>query len=307
MKTKTLLFGLAGIALFATSCNLESDDENNYLTNTYNCCNLVIPADGDAFATNASYNLSFFFTSGTLSVSTSNLSLGYSNFSFSTSAMNSETLYYTVNNTLRDVTTFKDGVGGSNGFSVQNLNGYISSIVNVLGEGDPVGDYPFVPYNSLVMSYIANHDYTVKTFMPDAVYTGETTIRTVGATDVFANSGIRYRVVFSSDLKKASIIFYNAKFADRMPVTINFVLKDLNVQFTKSGYVISAPEGESVTPYLYEGNALTPAPNYQFTSFSFVNSSADLTEGSAMYTVQIGNAQYIGSFSGYYVLSEPKE
>lgn len=310
MKLKALLLGLCGLGLGFTSCNLNDDPDNNYFTGTYTCCNLVIPSDGESFAMNATYDLAFYYTTGQVNVATSNLNLGYGTFSFSSTLMPSVTKYYSVDwsNSPLDVTTFSGGSANDNGVVVQNLKGYTSSIVNVLSTNDPVNPaYKFTPYIPLVMSYTVNHDYTVKTFMPDAIYRGETVIRTVSTGNTFTNSGVRYRVYFSQDLKKADIIFYNAKFAEAMPLTINFVLKNLDVTYNKSGYIISNSNGEPVNPWMYESDGLTENPAYQFTSFQFINSSSDLSVGNCYYTVQIGNAQYRGEFSGYYVLSGQTE
>ena len=304
MKLKSLFIGLIGLGLITTSCNLDVDDSENYLSGTYTCSNLVIPADGEPFATNASYTAAFYTNSGTLTISTSDLNLGYGTFKFQTNAVPSETKLYSVDwsNSALDVTTFSGASANSDGVTIQNLGGFMSSVVNVLSTNDPINpEFGFIARIPLVISYTANHDYTVKTFMKDAIYRGTTSITTVGSqTEPFINDTIRYRVIFSQDYKKADIIFYDAKFAERMPVTIHFVLQDLDVKFTKNGYTIS---GTDVIPSLYDPSGLTPAPNYVFKSFDFTNTSADLTVGAAMYTVQIGNAQYNGAFQGYYVLS----
>lgn len=299
MKLNKLLLATLCMGTFMASCNLETDDEDNYMTGTYPCCNLVIPDAGDAFATNATYNMAFYYISGNVSVSTSNLSLGYGNFAFTTNIMPCETKLYDVNGSTLDVTTFGTGSADMNGVLVQNLKGYVSSIVNGLSTNDPVTPlYKFTLRVPPVLSYKVNHDYTVKTFMPDAIYTGQTSISTMGSSDApFTSKDIKYRVVFANDLKTADVIFYNAKFAEMMPITINFVLKDLDVKYTKNGYTIS---GTNLVPYMLEGNSLTEYPNYTFTSFNFTNTSPDLTVGAADYVVM---NRYAGSFQGYYVMN----
>lgn len=302
MKVKSLLALVAIASLSLSSCNLDTDEDNNYMTGTYSCCNLVIPEDGNAFATIASYSMTYYYTAGTASLATTNLSLGYGTLGFTTNNMNINTKYYAVDGKQVDVTSFSGGSANNNGTLVQNVNGYVSSIVNMLGTNDPINPlYKFTARIPIVVSYNVNYDYTVKTFQPDAIYTGVTNIQTVGSSAApFTNDGIRYRVYLSADLNKADIIFYNAKFASAMPVTINFVLQGLDVTYNKNGYVIS---GENITPSLYEANGLTPAPNYVFTKFEFLNTSDDLTVGNAFYTVKIGEAQYNGDFQGAYTYS----
>ena len=306
-KGKLVIF-TALLSLSLASCNLDNDSDNNYMIGTYRCSNLVIPTSGTPYATDATYNLTFYYMNGTVSAATSDLTIGHTSYNFTTNPMPCETKLYSVDwssNTL-DVSTFSGGSANANGLMIKNLNGFTSAAVNILSTNDPVN--PAFPFNSrlipLVINYEVNSDYTVKTFMPDAIYRGITHISTQGSTaEPFTSSDIRYRVVFSTDYSKADIIFYQAKFADMMPVTINFVLQGLDVKFTDSGYTISNANGDPIIPSLYESDGLTPAPNYQFTSFEFTNTSDDLTVGAAMYTVQIGNARYNGDFNGYYVLS----
>lgn len=306
MKINSLLFGLLTASISFSSCNLDSDEDDNYMNNQYACCNLVVPTKGDPFATRANYTMSLYYTDGTISVATNNLSLGNGNKSFTTHTMPCDTKYYVFNGQNLDVTSFSGGFANNGEIVVQNVSGYLSSIFNVLGTNDPIHpEYKFVPQIPVIMSYNVNNAYTVKTFMADAIYTGNTRISTAAAPSApFETDAIRYRVVFDYDLKKADIIFYNAKFAERMPVTINFIVEDLDVTFNNNGYVLS---GRNLTPQLYEGNAWTPAPNYKFVNFEFMNTSDNLTMANATYTVEMGQAQYQGDFQGYYALTKSRQ
>ena len=297
------------IGLSLSSCNLDVDDDDNYSNQNFPCCNLVVTEDGDAFALSANYTLTFYPFSNQVTVTAQDLNLGGKDLQFTTNNMKAETKLYNVSwsDLTLDVTTFDGGSAEGNGVSVRDLNGFTSSVFNLLNTKDPKNPaYPWVSWIPLVINYKAN-GCTVKTFSPDAIYRGTTTIATMGSTDApFSNDEIRYRIIFNKELNKADIIFYNAKFADRMPVTINFVLQNLDVTYNDNGYNITAPAGEPLIPQLYEASGLTPAPNYQFTSFNFTNTSPDLTVGAATYTVQMGPASYNGTFQGYYVLSGPE-
>lgn len=304
---KALIAAVVG-ATALTSCNLDNDPSDNYFTNTYNCCNLVIPANGIPYATRTGYSISYYINSGEATVGTNLLNLGANNYSFVSPMMKAVTDYYNVNGQPLDVTSFSAQGFNQNGLVIKNLKGYTSSIVNIVSTNDPeVPDYTFTPYIPLVMSYTVNDDYTVKTFMKDAIYTGSTTINTVGEGESFTNDDIKMRVLFNDKLDKADVIFYNARFSQNMPYPITFVLKNLDVSYTSAGYntaagyKISNPDGQPVTPWMLEGSGLTEYPAYQFTSFEFVNTSENLTTGQAMYTVQIGQKQYLGTFGGSYV------
>lgn len=308
MRFYRFILPLFGLGLVMTSCNLDNDDEENYITTSFHCSNLVIPGEGEAFATDGNYTMQVFTNTGMVTMGGNNINLGYGTFSFVTSPMQSTTKFYTVDwidAPRLDVTTFSGGFSNTGGLLVQNLKGYTSAVFNYLTTNDPNNPvYPFNPYIPLVMSYTADQNYTVKTFMKDAIYRGTTTVMTPGTEgEPFTSQDVRYRIIFSKDYKTADVIFYNAKFADAMPRAINFLLENLEVKFTRNGYEISNPGGQPVVPALYSPNGWDPAPGYPFTSFKFINSSDDLTAGQCMYTVQIGPASYNCTFSGYYVLS----
>lgn len=307
MKIQHLLPALFATCVAFSSCNLDSDEQDNVQTFNLPCSNLVIPADGETFATSASYSLAFYYLSENMTLSTANLSLGTGGaFGFTSTKMPYTSAIGNFNGNTAGINSFSGGKANENGLQIQNIKGYTTTFFNVLNTGDPVNnDYKWVSFTPLVLTYTANYDYTVKTFMADAIYTGNTMVTSVGVNEApYANDGIRYRIVFQQDYKKADVIFYNAKFAEAMPITINFILKDLDVKYNKSGYVIS---GNNITPLLNEGNSWTPAPGFPFSSFEFINTSDNLTSGSAMYTVQVFGKPYSCTFNGYYCLTDPKE
>lgn len=295
----SMLAGLMGLS----SCNLDDDPDSNYQTWSYNdVVNLVIPNNGTPYATKSNYVLKLFDTLGEITVSNSNLNLEGSSENFTSSLMKYN--LYALGTLENIVVKFSGGYcNGANMTLVTNLNGFTSWAYNSLGERDPqIGEYLWYPRPALVMQYNAYQKYTVKTFMQDAIYTGNTTIMTEGAPNNDFNSGsVRYRVYFQSDLKTADVIFYNAKFAERMP-EITFVVKGLEVNYTRNGYTLSIPEGKTIQPEMFEGGSLTPYPAYTFTSFLLNNGSSDLTTASINYTITSQYATYRGVFNGYYVI-----
>lgn len=308
MKIKFILSSIIISSLSLASCNLEPDKDNNYQTLNYSVCNLVIPSDGASFATMGLYSLIYYTTEGTVAVQTSNLSLGYGESSFTTSAMPYKVQAYTQGgNSYFEVSKFSGGITNDTGFSVNQLSGYTSTIVNTLVTGDPaISDYPTLFYPALVMQYNINQNYTVKTFMRDEIFSGVTTIRTESSGQSFSNEEVRYRVFFKDDMKTADVIFYSAKFAENMPVTITFRLKGLNVVYNKTGYAVQIPAGEKVVPDLFEGGAFTPYPSYTFSSFILSTTSEDLSKASINYTVESTRDKYYGMFAGEYVSSGPE-
>ena len=315
MKIKLLSLAFFSGLMGLTSCNLDNDPENNYQQIPYSVCNLVIPAQGESFATQGNYILTYYFTEGTMNVSTNDLSLGVGKVDFVTSGMPYEVKSYTVNgNEYREVVNFKGGIFNQGNVTVSDLKGYTSQLFYFAPtiELPNAWEYPKSFNIPLIMQYTLNQEYMVKTFMQDAIYSGTTTLTTISpAANTFSNDGVLYRVYFKAGLNKADVIFYNAKFAENMPVTVNFVLKDLNVNYTKTGYSISSTPGQNIIPQMIAKDGLTPYPTYQFTTFMLNNSSDDLTEANITYMIDMirtGDdgtetvmAKYNGSFSGAYV------
>ena len=319
MKIKLLTLPLMLGSLGLTSCNLNNEPTSNYQQIPFKVCNLVMPSQGDSFATPGNYTLTYYYYDGNMTVGTSDLSLGVGTVSFITSAMPYNAQAYTsTGQDYMEVITFKGGIFNENGLTVNNLTGYTSQIANIppaVEMNQPL--YPTTFNVPLVLQYDLNHDYKVKTFMQDATYKGKTTIRTNSTGDTFTNDGVLYRVYFKAGLNKADVVFYNAKFAENMPVTINFVLQDLTVNYTKTGYSISIPMGQTVIPQMLSKDGLTPFPSYQFSSFLLNNSSDDLTTATVDYwinsvrTADDGTAnvveRYNGTFSGSYVQDGPEK
>ena len=317
---KSLLY-LSSLALLISlgSCNLDTDDSNNYQTIPYSTCNLVIPQDGEAFATPANYVMAYYYNSRTVTVSSTNLNLtgsGASPFTtnampFSASAFQTEWVNYT------EVTTFSGNPGSSSGVNITNLSGYTSRLMTA----DPgvlpnIPAYPFTINMNLVMRYTADGTYNVYTFAPDAIFYGKTTVNTLGAAmEPYTSDETLYRVMFDKEMKKADILFLNAKFNERMPSKrINFLVKDLDVVYSKSGYSIQMPaETEYIIPEYYEGSSFTPYPSYRFTSFNLSSSvSNNLTEATANFNLEyyMGEnlaARYNCTFSGSYVTDGSSE
>lgn len=305
MKFKHNLLLLLSLSLGFVSCNLDTDDDDNVWTETYqNVCNLVIPTSGEVTATPGGYALSYYNMSGNLTVAASNLSFGTGSSSFLsnpfpyTSAAYGENPgpYYVVNR-------FKGGQATGGGLTVTNITGFTTQAVNTVPSTmPPMPGYAYSFPTAVVLSYNVNSQYTVKTFPGQAVYSGNTTVATVGAPmEPFTNPSTLYMVVLKDNLKKADVIFHGAKFAQMMPDGIHFVIKDLDVTYSKNGYTISIPEGnEYIYPLMPEGQTgeYTPYESYRFTKFEFSQSNDELTGGVASYTIQnIRNQQVAATFN----------
>lgn len=311
MKFKNLSLCIFAAAMSLQSCNLDNDPDDNNSAISFSVCNLV-SSDQEAAATRGDYTLTIFPYQNNLTVSTSNLSAGNETYSFVTSAMNINSQYYTdTNGQLLEILKFSGGTYNADNVSVTNFNGFKSDIVNTPSDPDIL--FPFVINKALVMQYRINNRLSVKTFMPDVVYTGSTRLRTNSTGESFSFDGTRYRVKFSNDMQTADVIFYGAKFAENMPLTVDFVLQNLKVNYMPEGYTITNND-ETLIPQMYAGQTTRPFPTYQFSSFLLSNFSNDLTEATVNYWIDKVDAQsqevtekYFGEFTGSYVISGPAE
>lgn len=314
MKRLLLFGGAVSLLLSLGSCNLENSDKDNYQSIPYSTVNLVIPQDGEAFAAEDNYTLVYYPFSQSVTVSSQNLNLGVTSAPFTTAAIPYTIAAYSNDEGYGyfEVTKFSGGNGVYNGTSISNLSGYTSQLVYILPETVPTfSNYPYTARGVLVMNYTANSDYNVYTFQSDAVYSGNTSVVTLGGgADTYINNETYYRVVMHKDLKKADILFCNAKFNERMPSNrINFLVKDLDVTYTKSGYTITMPAGDEIIPQYYEAGQFGNFPKYRFTSFNFVAGvGSNLTEAQINFNLNDMNgeeiaARYNCSFNGNYVRS----
>lgn len=311
MKFKSLFLMLA-LAGTLASCNLDTEDKDNYTNIPYSVCNLVTSVSGEqAYATKDNYTLTYYTVAGKVVVNSSKLSVAAQTSSFTSSEMPYSLTAYGEYPAYYEVTKFQGGSSSFNGMPITNLQGFTSGWLNYLPV-DPANPnatslpgYYYSPQAALVISYNVGTDYLVRTFLPDAVYGGTTTVNTVGAPlPPYIGQETLYRVVFKQDLKSADIIFYNAKFNERMPAT-TFIVRGLEVVYNNSGYTIRIPSGvDSIVPEMPEGEGLTPYDPYRFTTLTLTPSSADLTQAlitfnidNMVYDETLGEAQVRGSFN----------
>lgn len=299
----TFVLGLA-------SCNLDNDPDENFSQLSFsNVCNLVIPTDGDAFTTRGNYQLTYYTTQGTCSLMGSGFSTGVG--AFSTTTMTCNIQNYTNGQQLFQVVRFSGGQRADSSMPViSNLEGYSSQLVNLPPAEPLISPYPGPATYTLplVLQYTQNDDTTVKTFMPDAIYTGKTTIITPSTGKKFDNDEMSYRIYMSNDLQKADVIMYNAKFDEGMPFALQaVVLEGLKVSYNKNGYTVTIDNADGITPKMFMNGKLIEYEMYNFTNFTLDNTSNDLTRAGITYTVlnTMSQTQYLGTFSGSYIVPEP--
>lgn len=305
-----LLAVAASALLILPSCLKESHEET---TQTYSTYNLVIPTDPSAQTTvsAAQYTIKVIVSDGRLSVATSDLRLGASDASFTTDEMS----YTGVNTTLGAISTFSGGSASVSGMAINSLKGVISTLFFYPAYTGELPGINFVPYNRMgpvtVMQYKVGDLYTVKTIARDMTYNGSTStcIFVNGQETVpFSSDKVLYRLVLSNDFKKADLVMYNAKFSEKAPELSALILKDLDVEVSANGFLVS---GKNVEPQVPDGTddkgntVYTEYNRFTFLDFSLQTTGEDLTGASVSYVVEnpMGTGEYRGKFTGSYVIT----
>jgi hypothetical protein len=304
---KTLLFGASAILLLATSCG--SDQPSQTLTYHVPGYNLAVDATtGDAVISQTDYICAFELYGGTAQVAVSDVTLpGGESLSFVASDMSFlsyQSSPYTLISVSTSDATLDKNIDLSN-FSIKLYNGKNAIDVSVPGLTAVTSNnfYPVVGFNY--------GNYRVRTFWPDATYTGNT-YTSYGGDEEFKNENMGYRVVMNLKDNRnytADVYLLNAQFAPKAPVIQVIRLKGLNLEFGKSGIVVS---GENVIPEMILSGDITgdettgttedsyvPAPTYIFKEFKLI-SGGQLIAADINYKV---GENYSARFSGSYLPS----
>lgn len=296
------LCALATVALAAsamlTGCKLDGNDMTQYFS--VSLCNLIIPTDPSQPVTatsGSSYKVNYNFTQGKVTVSAEDVVIGDK-----TLNLTSDEMSFTERmNSAGYVRDFKGDGKLSDGTLVSDLEGFESTLFYYLPTAVPgvVGVTPID--NRVVFSYNVGFEYQVKTFPQDIYFGGETvTHYSIPGQDgkSFSNKESVYRVYFNKDLKTATVVIYNVRFAEEMPRPLKAVaLVDLKVTFGRNGYTVS---GENIIPKMMEGDGVTDYPERTFTSFTLTSAGAKLTDCVCDYTVlNVFKGHFEGSYVAY--------
>lgn len=304
---KKLFLGIAAVSMLAmTSCKEEeSTNTVNYPVTTYNL--VVDNESGSAASVVAStYKFNYDLNSRKVTISTELAMSSLSSTSFITNSISYDggvfTLYEKFSDLLNysgEIINVKSDNAGSTGsqLAIRNLDCQLTTFVYVPESIQGIKDVSFpYGYEYALMSYDLGDKYSVRTFWPDATFKGVTNTQYPykGENKTFSNEDMLYRVMLDLEKKTATVVMYNAKFAQEMPNALsNIVLENLPVTIDAQGYSISAT---NIEPKVYGSGVATPYPNFTFDKFE-MSTVGDLTETTISYTVA---GTYKGSFSGSY-------
>lgn len=306
MKKSILFAASAAMILSLASCSEESKDERTVsaVYKAYNLFNLMKDQE-EAYVLAANYTFTTKYPDQTIVASASGMSLpGGGNASFTTKEIPFSTMTVGIGESYANELLFSSAEASGNGDEVKDLSANITSAFYA-----PVGSLTAFPQNApssgqiVLMDYYLGDKWRVRSFWPDMTFRGETITEYPGMTEHYQTDEIAYRVVIkevdggtSLFSDKADVIFYNARFAQTMPITMTIILKDVNLVFNKAGFTLS---GTNLVPYMPEGDSLTPYEKFTFDKFE-LNCVGDLTRATAEYKVA---GIYNGQFSGRSILS----
>lgn len=293
---KTLLLSLAtGLFIFSACDNKPEKNTMSVKIPTYNLVT-SIDSSTEPEVVAAIYNYDLDLMESTVAVS----SVLNSDISFTTKEVPFKAYYLQSDNVLHEVIKIDEFLAGSTnkGESLNSFNCELTTLANIPPYimGLPEAFYPTGKYT--ILSYNVGSKYNVRTFWSDVTFSGNTNTSYVdqnGDNQSYLNKDILYRVVMNIKDKKATVILYNAKFAENMPQSIsNIVLKDLPLKFSNYGYSI---EGENIIPEIYEGGEATPNTRFVFNKFE-LSCAGNLVSSNIYFEVAGG---FKGSFTGDYV------
>lgn len=294
MKTNMTLAAIALCSACLTSCNGKDDSKFTTTTPIQSYNLFVSKADGNVYTSLGKYDFTLESPANTIAVGTEGIAApGLGILSFTTNPGAYEARYYDYDGKRGETIGFKALSSTASGL-VSNLGGALTQCVFAPGSIDVPGYKRVVPdastFHWAMISYTCMNIWDVNTFWCDMTYSGTTRNSVPGAAETQTDQP-RYRVWMQRDLNnslngKVDIIVYNASFAQGMP-SITFVLKDLDLRFTQTGFEIT---GKDIIPSMVEGGALQPNPKYLVNDFAFRGfAGADgcgLSQGEAVYTVQ---------------------
>lgn len=301
MKKFTLgIFACA--ALMFSACSTDVKDSTT--TVAYASANLITPLDGsDTYASAGTYSFFFNLTQNKVSVYTDNLMINNTASKFSTDTVTCDNRVVSVDDGgVGQVITINNAKGyldNSTSYPITNSSFMLTSLAYRYNGNYPGINFTYPQGVMIVGQYRIENLCDVKTFYPDASFYGSTTSSYVdndGNTQSYTNKDMLYRVVM--DLKKntASVVIYEAKFAEPQPKLTGIILRDLKVTYHNGGYSIT---GSNIVPEVIEGVSTTPNEKYVFDTFSLMTTSADLVDASINFQVA---GKYKAFFTGSYIV-----
>lgn len=299
---KKILLSLAAAGLFLTSCDTTTKDSTQ--TMNFGEYNLIVSQNTQdpATASPCVYELKFNLTKAAVAMSTKNLLFANSNHSFET-----DTIPYSIgvfkdaNGNYFEMGKFSStaNVGTPISPSVTRLTGTFTSACHYTTASVPDFYTPTAVGTRLLLDYVYNDSYRVRTFWPECFYKGTTSVTGEGG-HFFSTTSTVYRIVMDMEKLTAQCVIYSPEYAvsvdgatdTSMPTAI--LLSEIAVKFDHDFYYLEAAAPK--TKILKLGSsAWTESAAWEATNFRFDITSADLTQGVLKYKLGDRSIQFSGS------------
>lgn len=290
---KILISMFALLSLVATSCNdnKEGWDENTVNVQTSSPA-ILIPVTGNeepVFVQDYALRYSQSLADGKVSVkSISTLSLpDGTSFSFESPAT-------TVSGTQLTNIIEPLPFTGADGRTVRLRARLTQQYYNYNRSSGRVESLSQFPISLAVLNIGTN--YMLKTIQEVNTFAGKTTTL-INDANPYTTPDIVYELTLDIVNRKASVVLYNAKFAEAMPNIRIMRIRNLTLRADRSsGYVV---EGENLVPEVLEGSEWVPNQRFAFNNFSLTPTNDNLSMASIKY--RVANV-YTGSCIGSYIV-----
>ncbi|MCM1520012.1 MAG: hypothetical protein NC098_04435 [Lachnoclostridium sp.] len=243
---------IAASAAALTSCLGSGKNEQSITYNYTDCFNTVTDLETGKtdIRISPAYTIFFDYIESTADISMSNISLPGINGSLS---FKLEGLKFSFDKTGAYVINAKDVtpmLSGEN-YTFNNFNlKYLDRVMN-----DGLGVRMPIYY----IRFTINDRYEVNVVGKNVYYFGTTQVLSADETS-FSTYETYYKIELDPQENNAYIRFYSAKFAQAMPTSLNFTLRQVPFTVDTNGFTIKA-DGP-ITPYI---NDQTPNPSYDIT------------------------------------------
>lgn len=252
----TLLSLLAALTCTLTSCLGDGEQRQTMTFNYTDCFNVVtdLNTGNSEVRLSPAYSITLDLIGGTADITMSNISLpgvtGALSFKL-------EGLKYSFDKRGNYTITGRGIVPSGSAASYYTFSAlsimFVDRQFNEDGQRIPAYYINFVINDATEVNAVGTYNY----------YFGETSVTAAAGGDPFSTYETYYTVQLDPQSMTSTIGFYRAKFSDKMPMSLNFTLRDIPFSIERKGYKIE--KADATTPYL---NNATPNPSFDITNLS---------------------------------------
>lgn len=281
---KKAFLPLSIVALALASCEVHDSTQSI----NYPEYNLIVdiqePAQPAQVSSSVAYQVQYNFTKNVIDLKGTDVVINNQKYSFETDTMALRSKSFAIEGGYTYNLCFSKAGQVRPGSNVKDVNGtvvfsYYPTSSSLL---DP--NYAVAATERLDLSYTINDRYKVQTFLPSALYRGQTVSSSDGQSLSTKESDYVATIDFQNN--KASVYVYNAKLSEdqskNFPKVICF--DEIPVKFSHDSYYLESAAPKTTILGIKDNKAaLVDSVGFAATDFSLVLTSPDLTEASISY------------------------